>query len=74
MSNLILEKKVNNLKEDLEIKDLQFQQLLSSAKLDNKITGSINQSLDEVETLKNELINELQLQLKQIRKAHSHMV
>lgn len=30
--------------------------------------------MEEVEALKNELISELQAQLKQIRKAHSHMV
>ncbi|EAR84655.2 growth-arrest-specific microtubule-binding protein (macronuclear) [Tetrahymena thermophila SB210] len=74
LENLILEKKVTNLREDLEIKDLQIHQVLTAANIDPNSVGSINKSLEEVESLKNELISELQAQLKQIRKAHSHMV
>jgi hypothetical protein len=74
LENLILEKKVQNLKEDLEIKDLNLYQTLQAANLDPKTLGALSQSLEEVEALKTELINELQQQLKQIRKAHSHMV
>jgi len=64
LDNLILEKKVGNLKEDLEIKDLQLHQMLQAANLDPRTMGSITQSIEEVEALKSELINELQGQLK----------
>lgn len=36
--------------------------------------GQISNTLEEVEIVKNDLIAELQANLQQIRKAHSHMV
>ena len=36
--------------------------------------GQISNTLEEVEIVKNDLIGELQANLQQIRKAHSHMV
>lgn len=74
LQNLIYEKKVNNIQEDLEVKDLELNQVLTAANIDPKALGTISQSIEEVETLKNDLITELQQQLQQIRKAHSQMV
>lgn len=36
--------------------------------------GELTSSIEEIETRKNELIAELQKELAQIRKAHTHMV
>lgn len=38
------------------------------------LLGQISHTLEEVEMIKNDMIVELQQQLQQIRKAHSHMV
>lgn len=38
------------------------------------LLGEIKQTLQEVEITKKDIIQELQQQLQQIRKAHSHMV
>lgn len=58
----------------MEVQDLQLNEVLKAASVDPKILGAIEQSIEEVEAAKNDLINELQNKLQEIRKAHSHMV
>ncbi|KRX07161.1 hypothetical protein PPERSA_00071 [Pseudocohnilembus persalinus] len=74
LQNLILEKKVTNIQDDIELKDLCLHQTLVAANIDPNNVGAITRSLEEVEQLKNNLVNELQQQLQQIRKAHVQMI
>ena len=74
LNNLILEKKLTTINEDMEVKDLQLNEVLKAAHIDPRALGAIEQSIEEVESAKNDLINELQNKLQEIRKAHSHMV
>lgn len=74
LNNLILEKKLNAVDEEIEIKDLQFVEILKSANIDPRALGAIANSFEDVEAGKNQLIDELQNQLQQIRKTHSYMV
>ena len=76
---MLLEKQVAFIQENIEIKELQINQLDPKAlgNFSNNhlyFLGEINRTLEEVETAKNDLINELQRELQQIRKAHTHMV
>lgn len=76
---MLLEKQVSYISENIEIKELQINQLDPKALgnlflIDLNKLGDINKTIEEVETAKNDLINELQRELQQIRKAHTHMV
>ena len=58
----------------MEIKNLQLNEVLKAAHIDGRAIGAISKSIEEIEGGKNELINDLQNQLQQIRRAHTHMV
>jgi growth arrest-specific protein 8 len=74
LKNLILEKKLETLEEALEVKDAQLNQILSSANINQEDLQNIRASLEEVESLKNDSIREIQQELKKIREAHFNMV
>jgi chromosome segregation ATPase len=74
LKNLILEKQVAFITDNIEIRDLQLNQVITSSNIDPKILGEITRSIEEVESAKDELIQEYQKELQQIRKAHTHMV
>lgn len=71
---MIFEKKLETIKETIETKDAQLNQLLAAAKIDPKSVGVIKSTLEEVENMKNEAIKDIQLEMKKIREAHSNMV
>jgi hypothetical protein len=72
--NLLLERKFETIQEAAETKDAQINQLLAASKIDPKAFGVIQNTLEQVENLKNEAIKEIQAELKKIREAHSNMV
>jgi len=74
LQNLILEKKISSINEVIEGKDLELNQGLNAAHIDPRTKGVITKTIEEVEAAKSDFINELQNELSQIRKAHSHMV
>ena len=74
LNNLILEKKISAVSEELEIKNLQLNEVLKAAHIDGKAIGAITKSIEEIENGKNEVITDLQNQLQQIRRAHINMV
>ena len=74
LRNLILERKFETIQESAETKDAQINQLLAASKIDPKAFGIIQNTLEQVENLKNEAIKEIQSELKKIREAHSNMV
>ncbi|CAK61701.1 unnamed protein product (macronuclear) [Paramecium tetraurelia] len=74
LQNLILEKKTSAVQEELEIKELQLNQVLQGANIDQNSINIITRQYQEIDVQKSAQIAELQQQLTQIRKAHSHMV
>ncbi|CAD8121594.1 unnamed protein product [Paramecium sonneborni] len=74
LQNLILEKKTAAIQEELEIKELQLNQVLQGANIDQNSINIITRQYQEIDVQKSAQIAELQQQLTQIRKAHSHMV
>ena len=74
LNNLILQKKINAASQELEVKNLQLNEVLKAAHIDGRAIGAITKSIEEIESNKNDLINDLQNQLQQIRRAHTHMV
>lgn len=69
-----MEKKIENVQEEIETKDIQLTESLNKLNIDPTSKGVFSKKIDETENDKNELINELQNQLHQIRKAHAHMI
>lgn len=51
-----------------------MNEVLKAAHIDGRAIGAISRSIEEIESGKNELIQDLQNQLQQIRRAHTHMV
>ena len=47
---------------------------MAAARIDPQALGLIQNTLEEVENIKNETIKEIQTELKKIREAHSNMV
>ncbi|KAJ3194658.1 Dynein regulatory complex subunit 4 [Irineochytrium annulatum] len=72
--NLILEKKVDSLKETLEKKDLQLNEILKATNLDPTALSNLTRRLEEVLEGKNHQIKELQYDLAKITKAHNDMI
>jgi hypothetical protein len=56
------------------VKNLQLNEVLKAAHIDGKAIGAITKSIEEIENGKSDLVNDLQNQLQQIRRAHTHMV
>lgn len=74
LEQLVLEKKLEALRANIEKKDAELSQILSSANLDPKKLGQLVQSIEEIENRKADEINFVQDELKKIREAHSNMV
>lgn len=74
LEQLVLEKKLEALRENVEKKDAELSQILSSANLDPNKLGQFVQSIEEIESRKAEEISIVQEELKKIREAHSNMV
>lgn len=72
--NLILEKKLETIKESIEQKDAQLNQVLNAANIDPRTLGVVVPSVEELEASKNEEISTVQEELRRIREAHSNMV
>ncbi|KAJ3209164.1 Dynein regulatory complex subunit 4 [Entophlyctis luteolus] len=72
--NLILEKKVETLKETLEKKDLQLNEILKATNLDPTALSNLTRRLEEVLELKNQQIKELQYDLAKVTKAHNDII
>ena len=61
--------------DNIEVRDLQLNKVITAAKTDPKILGGkITILIEEGESTKDELIAELLKELQQIRKAHTYMV
>jgi len=74
LRNLILEKKLETIEDNLEIKEVQLRELLRKTSLDPNALSNINTTLEEVELMKGELINQLEDELKRIKEAHINMI
>lgn len=72
--NLLLEKKLDTLGEELEKKDAQLAEVLRASNLDPASLGSITASLDAVMDEKNKTIQELQYELERVSKAHNDVI
>jgi hypothetical protein len=75
MWNLILEKKLETLEDNLEIKEVQLMELVRKLQINpNSVMVNLNTTLEEVELMKGELINQLEDELKRIKEAHINMI
>ncbi|TPX68604.1 hypothetical protein SpCBS45565_g03006 [Spizellomyces sp. 'palustris'] len=72
--NLVLEKKVESLKEMVEKRDLQVNEILKATNLDPGAMAGLTRRLEEVLDAKNRQIKELQYDLAKVTKAHNDMI
>ncbi len=72
---MILEKKLETLEDNLEIKEVQLMELVRKLQINpNSVMVNLNTTLEEVELMKGELINQLEDELKRIKEAHINMI
>jgi hypothetical protein len=74
LRNLILEKKLSLVSERIEVKDAELNQVLAISNIDEGNKRRLVENLEEIHTMKNQMIADLQDELRQIRGAHVHMV
>jgi len=62
------------LEESLEIKEVQFNELLKKTTLDPNSISNLNKTLEEVELIKEEMINQLEDDLNRIKTTHINVI
>ncbi|KAJ3005418.1 Dynein regulatory complex subunit 4 [Thoreauomyces humboldtii] len=72
--NLVLEKKVESLRDMIEKRDLQVNEILKATNLDPGAMAGLSRRLEEVLDVKNRQIKELQYDLAKVTKAHNDMI
>ncbi|KAI9090804.1 growth-arrest-specific micro-tubule binding-domain-containing protein [Phlyctochytrium arcticum] len=72
--NLVLEKKVESLREMVEKKDLQVNEILKATNLEPGAMAGLTRRLEEVLDAKNRQVKELQYDLAKVTKAHNDMI
>ncbi|KAJ3183103.1 Dynein regulatory complex subunit 4 [Geranomyces variabilis] len=72
--NLVLEKKVESLRDMIEKRDLQVNEILKATNLDPAAMAGLSRRLEEVLDVKNRMIKELQYDLAKVTKAHNDMI
>jgi hypothetical protein len=72
--NLLLERKLENVSEQLEKKDAQLGEVLKAANLDPSVLGSVTAKLEEILEGKNRLIKDMQYELAKVTKSHNDLL
>lgn len=74
LKNLILEKKLEILEDNLEIKEVQLKELIKRTLIDPAQINHLTNTLEEVDLMKTETINQLEEELKRITETHANMI
>lgn len=74
LKNLILEKKLEILQDNIEVKEVQLDELLKKTNLDPEKLAELTKTLEKVELDKSEMINSLEEELKRIKETHGNMI
>ncbi|XP_054257958.1 dynein regulatory complex subunit 4-like [Macrosteles quadrilineatus] len=74
LKNVVLEKKLEVLTAALEQRDVQVAEVMAATNIDPKAMHSVNKKLEELLASKNNRIQELQLEVARVLKAHDDMV
>lgn len=74
LKNLILEKKLEILEDNLEIKEVQLKELIKRTLIDPSQINQLTSTLEEVDLMKTETINQLEEELKRIKETHANMI
>ncbi|KAJ3188149.1 Dynein regulatory complex subunit 4 [Gaertneriomyces sp. JEL0708] len=72
--NLVLEKKIESLRDTVEKRDLQVSEILKASNLDPTAVAGVTKRLEDVLDSKNRQIKELQYDIAKIAKAHNDMI
>ena len=72
--NVYLEKKLEIVEDNLEIKEVQLKELLKKTLIDPTQIANLTSTLEEVELMKSETINQLEEELRRIKETHANMI
>ena len=74
LKNMVLERKLEALGDELEKKEAQLGEVLSASNLDPGTLALVSKKLDEVMDSKNQLIKALQYDVAKVSKAHNDLI
>ncbi|MCQ2819857.1 MAG: hypothetical protein MJ252_21540 [archaeon] len=74
LKNLILEKKLEILQDNIEVKEVQLDELLRQTNMNPENLNELTKTLTRVELDKSEMINQLEEELKKIKETHGNMI
>ena len=74
LKNLVLERKLEALGDELEKKEAQLGEVLSASNLDPSTLALVSKKLDQVMDSKNQLIKALQYDVQKVSKAHNDLI
>jgi hypothetical protein len=74
LKNFILEKKLEILEDNLEIKEVQLKELIKKTMIDPAKINELTSTLEEVDLMKSETINQLEEELRRIKETHANMI
>lgn len=74
LKNMVLERKLDALGDELEKKEAQLGEVLSASNLDPDTLALVSRKLDEVMDSKNQLIKALQYDVQKASKAHNDLI
>jgi len=72
--NILLERKLQAINENLEKKESQLSEVIHAANLDPNLLGTVSKKLDDVLDAKNGAIKDLQYELARVTKAHNDVI
>merc|ERR1711865_193006 len=72
--NLLIEKKLGAMNEELEKREAQLSELLSHANIDASTVGAVSRRWDDVIEVKNQVVRDLQQRLGELIENHNGMV
>ena len=72
--NILLERKLQAINENLEKKESQLSEVINAANLDPNLLGTVSKKLDDVLDAKNGAIKDLQYELARVTKAHNDVI
>lgn len=74
LKNLVLEKRIEKLQHDYDVKEVQFRDTLAAANLDPAVVNALTTQLDEVLYSRDSIIQDLQYAVIRVIKSHNDIV
>jgi hypothetical protein len=74
MKNILLEKKLEAIQQELETKEAQLSKVIAAANLDQGTVRTVTQKVDDIMTEKNGRIKDLEYELARAKKSNNEII